>query len=469
MGMNLRTTSDTLPSHLHEIPFSDFPKLFQDVVAICRALSVQYLWIDALCIIQDSTEDWEIQSSQMARIYSDSLLTIAASSCANTDETLFSDRWTNSSTLFGDHCRLGIQSVAVESEGYNFCMRPFIDLAHARFSELDNAKMHFTDAPLMTRAWAYQERLLPPRTLHFHAEELVWECKTGVRCECGSLDEDDLRKAEYYNLENAEIILNSGAWLKSLASQVENPEISHDILSSIWMDLVSEYSGLILTYEKDRLAALSGLAAKFTNTSLGEYLAGIWTNMLPVGLLWVTVRLDESHFPQRDVYQPSAPSWSWASVPLSGRNEILYTSNLAEVSPEFKVLQIKGEVIGKNPFGWVKNSVLSVGGSCIRCVVFRTDEGVLSLRNSSETSYSVPIGPHLMDFYMDRPETYKSHINALLLYLGSYFGIVLQQSDECKEEPSAYRRIGLAQWTNSAEEWDNGWISESEVQEVNIL
>lgn len=51
------------------IPFYQFPKTFQDAIRICRALSVDYIWIDSLCNIQDKKEDWEIQGSKMDQVY----------------------------------------------------------------------------------------------------------------------------------------------------------------------------------------------------------------------------------------------------------------------------------------------------------------------------------------------------------------------------------------------------------------
>jgi hypothetical protein len=42
-------------------------------------------------------------------------------------------------------------------------------------------------SPLLTRAWAHQERLLSPRTVNFHAAEMIWDCGEGFSCECGQL------------------------------------------------------------------------------------------------------------------------------------------------------------------------------------------------------------------------------------------------------------------------------------------
>lgn len=62
---------------------SDLPLTFQDAVIISRVLGVRYLWIDSLCIIQDSEEDWVEESNRMGDIYENSLLTISATTATN--------------------------------------------------------------------------------------------------------------------------------------------------------------------------------------------------------------------------------------------------------------------------------------------------------------------------------------------------------------------------------------------------
>src|SRR5436305_14453620 len=41
------------------IQFQSLPKTFQDAIVVTRRLGYQYLWIDSLCIVQDSHRDWE--------------------------------------------------------------------------------------------------------------------------------------------------------------------------------------------------------------------------------------------------------------------------------------------------------------------------------------------------------------------------------------------------------------------------
>ena len=65
----LTTTSTNLNQHLISIPLSSMPEMFQDAVIASRELGIRYLWIDSLCIIQDSVEDWELECSKMGRVY----------------------------------------------------------------------------------------------------------------------------------------------------------------------------------------------------------------------------------------------------------------------------------------------------------------------------------------------------------------------------------------------------------------
>ncbi len=60
------------------IPIPSLSKSVQDAVLVCRRLGIRYLWVDALCIVQDDTDERQREAAQMHRIYSNSHLTIAA-------------------------------------------------------------------------------------------------------------------------------------------------------------------------------------------------------------------------------------------------------------------------------------------------------------------------------------------------------------------------------------------------------
>jgi hypothetical protein len=74
------TTSSNLQQHLESIPLSSMPATFRDAVLVSRELNVKYLWIDSLCIIQDSAEDCNRECFKMAQIYQNSTVTISGAS-----------------------------------------------------------------------------------------------------------------------------------------------------------------------------------------------------------------------------------------------------------------------------------------------------------------------------------------------------------------------------------------------------
>lgn len=78
-----RTTIKTLEAFKREIQWSDLPKSFQDAIDFVRRIGLEYCWIDSLCIIQDDRADWAHEAGQMAKIYSNAYLTLAATASSN--------------------------------------------------------------------------------------------------------------------------------------------------------------------------------------------------------------------------------------------------------------------------------------------------------------------------------------------------------------------------------------------------
>jgi hypothetical protein len=68
-AQHFTTTSANLARMKERIHWDELPQTIKDAVTITRALGIQYLWVDALCIIQDSQEDWEAESKKMADVY----------------------------------------------------------------------------------------------------------------------------------------------------------------------------------------------------------------------------------------------------------------------------------------------------------------------------------------------------------------------------------------------------------------
>lgn len=77
------TTKSNLASREIQVVLKNLPQTVQDAAYIARSLDVQFLWIDALCIVQDDKDEMEREIRNMGNIYKNALLTIAASSSAS--------------------------------------------------------------------------------------------------------------------------------------------------------------------------------------------------------------------------------------------------------------------------------------------------------------------------------------------------------------------------------------------------
>lgn len=160
-SVGLTTTLNTLQSRKDGIVWTDLPKTFQDVITITHNMGIHYLWIDSLCIIQDSPDDWALQASRMADIYENSYLTIAATSATGSEQGFLDTR---------PEPYL-VPSIADWSSCEVF-VRPYIDhRAFADTTRLSNRMMLQSAYPLLFRRWAMQERLLCRRMLYWTSSE----------------------------------------------------------------------------------------------------------------------------------------------------------------------------------------------------------------------------------------------------------------------------------------------------------
>jgi hypothetical protein len=340
--------------------------------------------------------------------------------------------------------------------------------------ESDNAMNHMEDAPLMSRAWAYQERLLSARTLHFHAEELIWECKASVSCECTWLD--DIKWVL------AERALNSG-WLK--ASMFSESGTSRESRAYAWLDAVSEFSMLQITESSDRIPALSGLTKIFSTFSgnvLGDYFAGIWRHDLARGLLFERVKFIGTEPKQFLVQKGSSnaanisnppPSWSWTSIAFDSLDAISFDSVMGngflEDSRHFRVIYVQSNPFSQNnPFGWASGGTLKVKGKVVDAIL-------RSSKVSSPNKLEVQVrrGKYSRaTFSADGRNMPNDHAKLLCLLVGHstkktpggsvlQYVLVLRSSND---KPESHERVGILQVERSKR-----WFSRVSVEEVSII
>lgn len=327
--VHLKTTSATLDEHERSIPFSTLNRTFRDAIEVTRSLGLQYLWIDSLCIIQDSEDDWAKEASQMAAIYKNGFVCIAACSACD-----------------GDQGFLNVRSLPCEvTSGTNparaFWMRlPAIRPATERFS-------HLAD-----RAWCFQEEILAPRTLYYSKDQVCFKCHS---CSYQSEeDELDMKATFSENYTSTSPHLFLPKIQKGFVAPHYTSALSQ--ATKVWHDLVEEYSTLKLTYSTDKLPAIAGLAAEFGKARGADYLAGLWKHDIPQGLCWQLGGNERRPTRASDGFM--APSWSWASQASS----ITYcTSSWRQTIWDAKLLESRINHIG-GPYGKVTGGYLKMNG-----------------------------------------------------------------------------------------------------------
>jgi hypothetical protein len=150
LSQSYKLTSQSLAQFTQGLPIEDLPKTFREAITVLHRFSVRYLWVDSLCILQDSKIDWEREASSMRDVYANSVCNIAATASNGPHDGLFRSR-------HHSKCLPGIVEAALLE---NTVDRYFIYDAYYWHHQI-------LDTPLHRRGWVLQERLLAPRTLHF--------------------------------------------------------------------------------------------------------------------------------------------------------------------------------------------------------------------------------------------------------------------------------------------------------------
>jgi hypothetical protein len=297
---NIPTLSETsLATFKQCIPSTGLPKTFTEAVIIARRLEIRYLWIDSLCILQDSRTDWDTESALMQQVYSNSLLNIAATSSKNNFGGLFRSR----DPIDLAPCSVRPEWAAIEREEFVVLDRNLWD-------------RQFRFAPLNRRGWVIQERILAPRVLHFGETQLLWECHEMDACEMYPRGLPSILQTFNTNIKLIDPIIYA-----------TKPGIRRDIMGAntdsydvyvLWARIVNVYTECQITKPSDKLVAIHGIAKKFEGISNDTYIAGLWKRFLAEQLFW---QLGPGGGRKQVIggssYRPKeyrAPSWSWASV-----------------------------------------------------------------------------------------------------------------------------------------------------------
>ncbi|KAG9189841.1 hypothetical protein G6011_06709 [Alternaria panax] len=253
----LALTPENYSEFKTQILMESLSKVAQDAVTVCRMLSVRYLWIDAICIIQGPKGDFQQEAALMEDVYANALLTINAADVYATQPFLVRRnplRWID--------CRLMADDDG-ECQSY-VSGNPFCDAGH-------NLPGTF---PLDSRGWCFQEQFLSPRSIYFSKEGVHWECRKSVVCE----RHQDMRAENHQNmLDRPRKTLYKN--LVSMGDDLSDPATTLE-LREIWKRILQRYSATRLTHPSDKMAALAGIASMFESKFNMRASFGLWLELL---------------------------------------------------------------------------------------------------------------------------------------------------------------------------------------------
>ena len=274
------------------------PKTIADALELSQKLGFDYLWVDALCIIQDSEKDQKQQISYMASIYQFAYITIEAASGADTSGGL---------PGFRPHTRMYTQEETVvippERKKPGLALMTTVKSCPTHWDELYRRGHEDMDTSVWnTRGWTLQEHVLSRRRLIFTKEQVLFSCKRAFFCE-----ESDFEVP--------------GTTFRHFNATAHRLDIGdHAVGDAFWdlyRNLVEQYSQRNLTCGGDVHDAFSAMLEVLGHKSGEKFLWGLPKSRLALALTWDTVRgvrrrTELSKLPMTNLNRRvQFPSWSW--------------------------------------------------------------------------------------------------------------------------------------------------------------
>jgi hypothetical protein len=329
-GQPFITTSETIEERQQGIHVNQLPQTYQDAITVARAIGLQYIWIDSLCIIQNDLLDWQHEAAKMASVYRNANIVIGAAN-ASADSEGFLHRRTTEMACFGEKIH--------------------VSLLPPKAQRLSDESEPVKEEPLSARAWTLQEQYLPHRMISYGKNHVFWECSEMIASEdgdCVSRESDRLGLVTKTAAVGTSIFGISG----------RSPGDVKDTNYFDWYETVKGYVERHITKPGDRLPALSGLAKAVGEVTGDEYLAGVWKKGLIEGLLWR--RVQEDQYLTKPEYR--APSWSWASVDglisftvYSFYDRSLWKAKMANFEPTVTFVDSFLQPLGVDLYGGIKS------------------------------------------------------------------------------------------------------------------
>ncbi|KAF2491617.1 HET-domain-containing protein, partial [Lophium mytilinum] len=276
----LKTTKSTFHQLSIDGAFNNsktkLPEVVESALEFLQGLSERYLWVDALCIVQDDEVDVLNQISRMDAIYSSSYATLIAAAGTSSQSRLLG---------LPNSPRIVKQSMeTIQGETY--------------IAQSPTLGDKLLETVWYTRGWTYQEHELSSRRIFVFDDEFFFENENTIHCESS------------WRSENALAQTLEAPW--GTATSTSNKDYVNYFVS-FFFNKVNDYTRRNLTYPNDILNAFAGLCMSLQNNGKIKIRSGLPLESLHQGLFWDTARISSRRLSTFS-HQGSTwifPSWSW--------------------------------------------------------------------------------------------------------------------------------------------------------------
>ncbi|KAF2451298.1 HET-domain-containing protein [Karstenula rhodostoma CBS 690.94] len=273
------------------LEITQLPRTLADAALVTNALGLQFLWVDALCIIQDSAADKAVEIERMCAIYENSVVTIAASTSDSVQNGFLNPNVSYNTNSASCTVPIPIQNVRGEEEWTNLTF--------------SSTRTQHTDVfPINKRGWTFQEAFVPHRLLVFG------DIEPFMRCRSSDTVVLSLAAVSYYNsrIEPRRVLYNGRAYNSSYTQANDDHHFRR-----LWLYIVEQYCLRSFGFEEDRPLAIRGVVQSLQSVYEGQCYHGIWSTCAIGCLLWKSYPRDA----EPPVRQPQMPTWSWLSLSFS--------------------------------------------------------------------------------------------------------------------------------------------------------
>lgn len=366
-----QTTISNEATYQDKIDLGTLPATIHDAIKLTHILGFRWLWVDSLCILQDSDEDKAHEIGRMHSIYRYAHLTIIAASAESVTQGFLHKRPPpdNDVALPFICPPPPLSSQAAGNPEDLSVPQPRVGEVYIAETRLKRQSYGAGFACMATRAWCMQEYLMSPRSLIFTPRGLLFRCRDGT-----------------YTVGSAFRGIADDPELLDILFQVPAPSLAEldfkerkDIHLN-WLQIVRNYSRRTASNESDKLVACAAVAEQFHRVLRADYVAGLWrTDRLILELLWSSDILGQRRCKYRHTRPTAyrAPSWSWAAIdggvythPASAENPSPDFSSEVPLNVFVLAQVVDCRVTLENPalpFGRVTDGTLALRGVPIPC------------------------------------------------------------------------------------------------------